>query len=137
MSYKHYEIKDGRKLTEMTIDEQEYIKKTWDRLCARKPINNSELVFAQKPNGRFIEAKRGRINADRYGGCSGGYWAIQYGNCRCWGFKKNPFGEYDPEQMDKYFSSVAMSQDETIAIPRSVHTKKEVLELVKKLGFEL
>ena len=31
MSYKYFEIKGGRKLSEMTADEQAYIRKEWDR----------------------------------------------------------------------------------------------------------
>lgn len=44
MSYKYSEIKGGRKLSEMTADEQAYIRKEWNRLCARKSVNNSECV---------------------------------------------------------------------------------------------
>ena len=137
MSYKYAEIAGGRKLSEMTADEQSYIRKEWDRLCARGTENTSERVFIQKPNGRFFEATRGRIAANRYIGCAGGYWAIRYGNCKCWGFKKDPFGTYFPDAMEKYFSALTKTTGETINIPRSVHTKKDVLGLAIKLGFEL
>lgn len=137
MSYKRYEIQGGRKLSEMTEQEQAYIRKEWDRLCARESINNSEYVFIQKPDGHFFEARRGRIAANRYAGCAGGYWSVRYGDCRRWGFEKNPFGEYDPEPMNKYFSAVNFSDGTRIEIPASVHTKKDVLELAQKLRFEL
>lgn len=137
MSYRYFEIKDGRKLSEMTADEQAYIRKEWDRLCARKPINTSERVFVQKPNGRFFEAVRGRIAASRYNGCAGGYWSVRYGDCKRWGFKKDPFGTYYPDAKEKYFSGLALNTGETVNIPPSVHTKKDVLALAKKLGFEI
>lgn len=137
MSYKRYEIQGGRKLSEMTEQEQAYIREEWDRLCARESINNSEHVFIQKPDGNFFEAQRGRIAANRYTGCVGGYWSVHYGNCRRWGFKKNPLCQYDPEPMDKYFSAVNFSDGTRVEIPASVHTKKDVLELAKKLRFEL
>lgn len=137
MSYRYQEIKDGRKLSEMTASEQEYIHAQWDRLCARESVNNSEFVFSQKANGRFFRAIRGRIAANRYTGCAGGYWAVRYGDCRRWTFKKNPFGMYDPEPVDKCFSALRLENGERIEIPSTVHTKKEVLELAKKLGFEI
>lgn len=137
MSYRSYEIKGGRKLSEMTESEQAYIHKEWDRLCARETVNTSEYVFIQKSNGRFFKAIRGRIAAMRYGGSAGGYWSIQYGNCLFWGFKKNPFGQFDPEPMDKFYSAKTMESGEIVNIPSKVHTKKEVIELAKKLGFEI
>ena len=137
MSYRSYEIKGGRKLSEMTAEEQAYIRKEWDRLCARENVNTSECVFIQKPDGHFFKATRGRIAANRYMGCAGGYWSIRYGVCNRWGFKKNPFGQFDPEPMDKYFSSITYADGRHIEIPSSVHTKKDVLELAKKCGFEL
>lgn len=137
MSYKYSEISGGRKLSEMTADEQSYIRKEWDRLCDRESINTPERVFIQKPNGRFFEATRGRIAANRYTGCAGGYWSVRYGDCRRWGFKKNPFGQYEPEQKDKYFSGLTLTTGETINIPSSVHTKNDVLALAQKLGFEI
>lgn len=137
MSYKYSEIHGGRKLAEMTEWEQAYIHKEWERLCSRKTVNTSEYVFAQKPNGRFFEARRGRIAASRYSGCAGGYWSIRYGDCRRWCFKKNPFGSFDPEPTDKYFGAINFENGERVVIPSSVHTKKEVLELAKKIGFEI
>ena len=136
MSYKHYEIKGGRKLSEMTEQEQAYIRKEWERLCARETINTPEYVFIQKADGHFFKAERGRIAANRYTGCAGGYWSIRYGVCNRWGFKKNPFGEYDPEPIEKTFSSTNLT-GETINIPSSVHTKKDVLGLAQQLGFAL
>jgi len=137
MSYKYAEIAGGRKLSEMTADEQAYIRKEWDRLCARESVNTSERVFIQKPNGRFFEATRGRIAANRYTGCAGGYWSVRYGDCKRWGFKKDPFGTYYPDAMEKYFSGLTLTTGETINIPSSVHSKKDVLALAQKLGFEL
>ena len=137
MSYKYCEIQGGRKLSEMTEWEQEYIRKEWDRLCARGTVNNSERIFIQKPNGKFFEAIRGRIAANRYTGCAGGYWSVRVGDCRRWGFKKNPFGQYDPEPVDKHFSGWRLANGEIVNIPSSVHTKKDVLELALKIGFEL
>lgn len=137
MSYKYFEIKDGRKLSEMTDDEQAYIRKEWDRLCARESVNTSERVFIQKPNGRFFEATRGRIAANRYTGCAGGYWSVRYGDCKRWGFKKDPFGGYYPDAVEKYFSGINYPDGTHVEIPSSVHTKKDVLALAKKLGFEM
>ena len=137
MSYKFYEIKGGRKLSEMTEQEQTYIRNEWDRLCSRETVNTPEYIFIQKPNGRFFRATRERIAAHRYMGCAGGYWSIRYGDCTRWGFKKNILGQYDPEPMDKYFSAKTLTTGETVNIPSSVHTKKEVLALAKKLEFEL
>lgn len=137
MSYKYSEIKDGRKLSEMTAGEQAYIRKEWYRLCARESVNTSEYVLIQKPNGRFFEATRGRIAANRYTGCAGGYWSIRYGNCKCWGFKKDPFGTYYPDAMEKCFSALQRTTGETVNIPSSVHSKKDVLALAQKLGFEI
>ena len=137
MSYKYFEIKDGRTLSEMTADEQAYIRKEWDSLCARETVNTSERVFTQKPDGRFFEARRGRIAANRYTGCAGGYWSIRYGNCKRWGFEKNPFGQYDPIQKDKYFRRVIFPDGKHVEIPTSVHTKKDVLVLAQKLGFKI
>jgi len=137
MSYKYFEIKDGRKLSEMTEEEQAYIHQEWDRLCARKTVNTPEEVFIQKPNGRFFVARRGRIAANRYRGCAGGFWSVRYGDCRRWGFKKNPFGQFDPMPKEKCFSGLTLSTGETVNVPTSVHTKKEVVELAKRLGFEL
>ena len=136
MSYKSYEIKGGRKLSEMTESEQVYIRNEWARLCTRETVNTSEYVFIQKPDGHFFKATRGRIAACRYTGSAGGYWSISYGVCNRWGFKKNPFGLYDPEPMDKTFSSTIIT-GETITIPSRVHTKKDVIELARKLGFEI
>lgn len=137
MSYKYFEIKDGRKLSEMTADEQAYIRKEWDRLCARESVNTSERVFIQKPNGRFFEATRGRIAANRYTGCAGGYWSVRYGDCKRWGFKKDPFGGFYPDAKEKYFSGINYPDGTHVEIPSSVHTKKDVLALAKKLGFEM
>lgn len=136
MSYKHYEIKGGRKLSEMTEVEQQYIRKEWDRLCARENVNTPELVFIQKPDGHFFKATRERIAANRYTGCAGGYWSVRYGICTRWGFKKNILGLYDPEPMDKTFSSTNIT-GEVVNIPSKVHTKKDVLALAAKLGFEI
>ena len=137
MSYKYHEICNGRKLSEMTEQEQAYIRKEWDRLCARENSNTSEYVFIQKADGHFFEAIRGRIAANRYTGCAGGYWSVRYGTCKRWGFKKNPFGLFDPEPIDKYFSGIDYPDGKHVQIPSSVHTKKDVLELAKKLGFEI
>lgn len=137
MSYKYSEIKDGRKLSEMTVEEQERIKKEWDRLCARETVNNSEYLFIQKANGRFIKASRGRYGAIPGRGSMGGYWSVRYGDCRRWGFSKDPFGTYYPEVKEKYYTALRKDNGELINIPSSVHTKKEVLELAKKLGFEV
>ena len=136
MSYKYYEIKDGRKLSEMTESEQAYIRKEWERLSARPSENNSEFVFIQKSNGKFLKAIRGRYGAIRGRGSMGGYWTVRVGDCRRWGFKKNVFGQYDPEPVDKYFSGWRLETGEIVNIPSSVHTKNEVLEWAKKLGFE-
>lgn len=137
MSYKYYEIKDGRKFSDLTEEESAYIRKEWDRLCSRTTTNTSERIFIQKPNGRFFEALRGRIAPSRYSGCAGGYWTIRYGDCKRWGFRKNPFAEYDPEPVDKYFNALSKSNGEIVQIPASVHTKKDALELARKLGFEI
>ncbi len=137
MSYKYYEIKGGRKLSEMTADEQACIRIEWDRLCSRKTINTSEYVFIQKPNGRFFEARRGRIEANRYRGCRGGYWSVRYGDCKRWGFKKDPFGGYYPDVVSKYFSGINYPDGTHVDIPSSVHTKKDVLDLAQRLGFEM
>ena len=136
MSYKYFEIKDGRKLSELTESEQRYITNEWERLCERYNINTSEHIFFQKTNGRFFRAERGRISASRYSGSAGGYWAIVYGNCKVWGFRKNPFGEYDPEPTEKRFGSLTKENGEIVTIPKTVKTKKEALELARKLGFE-
>lgn len=139
MSYKHYEIKGGRKLSEMTEQEQAYIRGEWDRLCARKNVNTPELVFIQKPDGHFFKATRMRqsiVCGGMYRGSLGGSWSVRYGNCRRWGFKKNILGLYDPEPMDKTFSSTNIT-GEIVNIPSSVHTKKDVLALAAKLGFEM
>lgn len=136
MSYKFYEIKGVRKLSEMTADEQSYIRKEWGRLRARESYNTSEEIFFQREDGRFFKAIRGRIAASRYGGCAGGYWSIYYGDCCRWGFKKNPFGQYDPEPMDKCFSALNRADGVRVEIPKTVHTKKEALDLAKKLGFD-
>ena len=137
MSYRYQEI-HGRtfKLSEMPESEQAYVRKEWERLCARENVNSSELVFFQKPNGRFFKAIRGRIAANRYMGCAGGYWSVRYGDCKRWAFKKNVMCQYDPEPIDKYFSALVKDNGERIEIPSSVHTKKEVLALAKELGFE-
>lgn len=137
MSYKYGEIKGGRNLSEMSAEEQTYIRKEWDRLCARKSYNTSEEIFLQREDGRFFKAIRGRIAANRYTGCAGGYWSIRYGNCMRWGFKKNPFGLYDAEPMDKYYSSRTFEDGTVVNIPSSVHTKKEALELARRLGFNV
>lgn len=137
MSYKYHEIKGGRKLAEMTEQEQAYIRKEWDRLCARANVNTSESVFIQKADGHFFKATRGRIAANRYTGCAGGYWAVRYGICNRWGFKKNPFGEYDPEPMNKYFTGLKKADGTHVQIPSYIHTKKEVLALAEQLGFEM
>lgn len=137
MSYKYAEIAGGRKLSEITAEEQAYIRKEWDRLCARESVNTSERVFVQKANGRFFEARRGRIAANRYTGCAGGYWSIRYGDCKRWGFKKDPFGTYYPDAMEKCFSALTRTTGETVNVPSSVHSKKDVLALAQKLGFEL
>lgn len=137
MSYKYVEIKDGRKLSEMTEQEQAYIRKEWDRLCARESINNSEYVFIQKPDGHFFKATRERIAANRYMGCAGGYWSVRYGTCKRWGFKKDPFGGYYPDAKEKCFSGIDYLDGTHVEIPSSVHTKKDVLALAQKLGFEI
>ena len=67
MSYKFYEIKGGRKLSEMTEQEQTYIRNEWDRLCSRETVNTPEYIFIQKPNGRFFRATRERIGPSLYG----------------------------------------------------------------------
>ena len=139
MSYKYSETK-GRMLSEMTADEQEYIRKKWDRLCARETVNTSECVFIQRPDGRFFKATRGRfavVNGGLYRGSTGGYWIVRYGNCKRWGFKKDPFGTYYPDVVEKCFSGLTLATGETISVPNSVHTKKEVLALARKLKFEL
>lgn len=136
MSYKYYEIKDGRKLSEMTESEQAYIRKEWERLCARESVNNPEYFFIQKANGRFFEAIRGRVGAYPGRGSAGGYWTVRYGDCKRWGFKRDPFGNFYPDAVAKYFSGLRLENGERVNVPSSVHTKKEVLELAKKLGFE-
>lgn len=136
MSYKYFEIKDGRKLSEMTADEQAYINREWERLCTRPDENTSEYIFFQKANGRFFKAIRGRYGANPMNGCLGGYWTVRYGTCRAWGFCKDPFGTYYPDVKEKYYTALRRDNGELINIPSSVHTKKEVLELAKKLGFE-
>lgn len=140
MSYRYAEIKGGRKLSEMTDDEQAYIRKEWDRLCARETVNTPRYVFAQKPNGRFFRAERGHhaiVNGGMWRGSDGGYWIVRYGDCKRWGFKKDPFGTYYPDAIEKYFSGLTLATGETISVPPSVHTKKEVLALAKQLGFEM
>lgn len=136
MSYKRYEAQSVHKLSDLTEQEQAYIRKEWDRLCSRETVNTPESVFIQKADGHFFKATRGRIAAVRHFGSAGGFWFVKYGVCNRWGFKKNVMGQYDPEPMDKSFSSTNRT-GETIAIPSKVHTKKEVLDLAKKLGFEL
>ena len=137
MSYKYHEINYVQKLSDLTPDEQEYIRKEWNILCAREKRNTSEYVFMQKQNGRFIRAERRRISSNPYYGCGGGYWKIQYGSCKCWGMRKDVLGWYNPEPVDKLFSALILQDGERIQIPDRVHTKKDVLELATKLGFEL
>lgn len=136
MSYHFSEIKDGRRFSELTESEQKYINQEWERLCNRKAINTSEVVFFQKANGRFFKATRGRLAAHPSHGSAGGYWAVVYGNCKAWRFCKNPFGEFDPEPAEKRFGSLTKQDGEIVPVPHTVHTKSEALELAKKLGFE-
>lgn len=140
MSYKYCEIKNGFEFSELTEREQEYIRKEWERLLARETVNTPEVVFIQKPNGRFFEATRKRhaiVCDGLYRGSRGGYWSIRYGNCKRWGFTKDPFGEFYPEAKAKCFSALILETGEKINIPSSVSAKKDVLELAKKLGFEM
>ena len=137
MSYRYAEIKDGRKLSEMTESEQNYIREKWDRLSLRENINTPEIVFVQHTNGKFFRAVRCRIAAHRYSGSAGGYWSVEFGNCRRWCFKKNPFGTYDPEQTDKTFSGIKLESGEVEMIPKTISTKREVLEFAARIGFGL
>ena len=135
MSYKYHEIKDGRKLSEMTESERASVHAKWDRLCARENVNTPEWVFIQRPNGLFLEATRERINAVRYLGCSGGYWTVRVGTCKAWKFAKNVFGSFDPEPTNKYYRAIRKESGEVVNIPETVKAKKDVIELAKKLGW--
>lgn len=135
MSYRYAEIKGGRKLSEMTERERNYIREKWDRLSLRENINTPELVFVQHTNGKFFRAVRCRIAAHRYHGSAGGYWRVVFGDCRRWYFKKNPFGTYDPEQKDEIFSGIKLKSGEVVMIPQTIPTKREVLEFAARIGF--
>ncbi len=137
MSYSYAIAKQGMRFSELTESERAYISERWQALCERQNINNSEVVFVQRPNGNFIEAYRGRINAVRGVGSMGGYWRVRFGNCKKWGFEKTPLGSYEPEALVKYFAAIQTQVGEVISIPKEVHTKKEVLELIQRICWEI
>lgn len=135
MSYKYCEIKDGHKLSEMTESEIAYIHAKWERLCARANVNTSEQVFIQCPDGLFLNAVRIRESAIRGHGSAGCHWSVRVGTCKAWKFAKNPFGSYDPEQTDKYYTGIRKESGEIINVPATVKAKKDVIELAQKLGW--
>lgn len=135
MSYKYSEIKNGRKLSEMTESEIAYVHAKWDRLCARENVNTPEQVFIQRANGFFFDAIRIRECAIRGRGSAGCHWNVRVGTCKAWKFAKDPFGSYYPEQTDKYFTGIRKESGEVIYVPTTVKAKKDVIELAKKLGW--
>lgn len=121
------------KFSELEISEQKYIQEEWERLCKRESINTPYEIFIQKPSGIFFRAVRVSRALGRYVGSLPGYWSIRLGSCKRWGFKKDPFGGYYPDQYDKFYGNYQLETGEVVKIPSKLHTKKEVIELLKEL----
>lgn len=120
----------------------ELAKEVQDRLIKEKKslhsknINTSyEVLVYNEAGSRFFNARRvqgswqdNRGNHMPFGG--GSKWIIQYGEI---GFRtyRNPCGEVDAELcMGRVFGKASNGTQ----IPKSVGSKKEVLELINQIG---
>ncbi len=137
MSYPYHIAKQGLKFSQLTEGEQAYLSQEWERSINSPNVNSSEFILIHKANGFFFVASRMRINAIRGRGSDGGYWRVRYGSVKAWKFRKNPFGEFDPEITNKFYTGKRTESGDIIQVPAAVHTKKEAIDLARALGFEI
>lgn len=103
-------------------------------------------VTAYNQNGtRFFSASRRCISwydtkghSMPFGG--GTYWEVHYGEMKwCRRDRRDPLGEHYVEyswvRSTTFCKTTNSATGETIEIPREIGTKKEVMALLKKLGF--
>lgn len=103
------------------------------KLHETKKVNNAwHVAFVNKEGTRYFEAWRKNDFQRWSGGCTSGWWRVRYGKV-LWDRHIWPTGggyDYFWVFSGKWFTK---SQNGT-EIPTDVHTKKEVLELAKKIG---
>lgn len=119
------------KFSELPIRVQEQLKKDMIELKGKSYHNQHNIEFYNKFCTRYFVAVRDTWNKEKdkccpYGG--GSMWKIYYGIV---GFEK-----YKHKEEIKYrlSNSIPFSKVKDYEIPRSVKTKKEVLEVVNKIG---
>ena len=86
------------------------------------------FVLVNIEKRRYFSAHR-VTDAVRGAGCSMSYWRISYGMLQ-YRITKNPFGTADFE----WIFGKRFGRRDDVVIPIQVHTKKEVLDIAKKLS---
>lgn len=106
------------------------------QLCEKWHRNTPwEVCFVNKDGTRFFHAYRKNDYGSWDYGCKGGWWNVSYGVIR-WRHRVEQIkfiGEtvhhYEWVESETYKKSVNGTD-----VPREVHTKKEVLDLAKRIG---
>ena len=121
------------KLQELPKEIQQGLIEERKTLCEKWHRNTPwEVCFVNEDGTRFFHAYRKNDFAG-YGSISG-WWIVRYGEIRWrhtykneWGFEEE---KYEWVESRKTYSIAANGTQ----IPSDVHTKKDVLDLVKKIG---
>ena len=123
------------KFSELPKDVQVYLTAERLKMKNRNCSTAYDIVLYNAEGTRYFRAHRCSIpwwdnkgNSMPFGG--GTYWDIYYG-CVQFRRERNPLGEYDYRLVEGKQYSRSMNGT---PIPQKLSTKKEVMELVQKIG---
>lgn len=116
-------------LSELPQDVQDELLAERKELLHTRKVNTPwQVVFVNKEGTRYFKAWR-KNDYQKWSGCSG-WWNVRYGRIQ-WSSERTPLGDYEYFWM---FSKTFSKSQNGTEIPREVHTKKDVLEIAKKIG---
>lgn len=127
------------KLSELPEEIQHELRTNKPQFIKEHTWNNSyHLCLINKNGTRYFRADRICLMSKWAAFGGGSYWKIHYG-CVVWTQGHTPFGDpyYHWKLSCKAYGSVQMSNGSVINIPRYLDTKKEVIEIARKIGFEI
>ena len=120
------------KLSELPQDIQDKLIEERANLHEKWKRNTPwEVCFVNKEGTRFFSAYRKNDFAGY--GSAYGWWEIRYGAIR-WQHKRENFWGFFDEKYEWVQSELYGRSQNGTEIPEHIHTKKEVLALVKAIG---
>lgn len=117
-------------ITELPIQVQKRLARLREELKSVRINTPYKVLIYDEEARRYFEAYRKSIGTTWAGFGGGSYWKVRYGAVQI-SRGKDPFGGVDYSLCNgKAFGKSANG----VVIPQRVETKKEVLEIIKKLG---